>query len=314
MSEPSYSELELKTPMDLDYKKEARGLIGGKVLFDAPMRRFTSLRVGGPADTLIFPKDVSELRKVVLHAKKKGIPVFILGKGTDLIVRDGGIRGWVVSLTQGFKRIQSDGEVIEAEAGVTLQRLARYSAARRLAGVEAIFGIPGTVGGGLAMNAGAWGVEMKDVTLSVSFLNEDGEIVERSRPRLRFFYRKMDYPSSWIILKGRFQLKKGNKEEILERMKAYSERRRRTQPLNYPSAGSIFKNPQEGPAGKWIEETGLKGFRIGQAMVSDLHANFIINLGRATARDVVDVMEGVERRVREEKGITLTREVKVIGA
>ena len=164
------------------------------------------------------------------------------------------------------------------------------------------------------MNAGAWGVEIQDVTLSVSFLNEDGEIVERSRPRLRFSYRKMDYPSSWIILKGRFQLKRGDKEEILERMKAYSEMRQRTQPLNYPSAGSVFKNPQEGPAGKWIEEAGLKGFRIGQAMVSDLHANFIINLGRATARDVIDVMERVERRVQEEKGITLTREVKVIGA
>jgi len=299
--------------MERDYKKEALGLIGGKVLFDAPMRRFTSLRVGGPADSLLFPKDVNELRKVVLQAKKKGIPVFILGRGTDLIVRDRGIRGWVVSLTKGLKKIQSDGEVIEAEAGTTLRRLAQFSVQRELAGAEAFFGIPGTVGGGLATNAGAWGVEMKDVILSVSFLNEDGEIVERSRPRLRFSYRKLDFPSSWIILKGRFQLKKGKKGEILERMKSYSEMRRRTQPLDYPSAGSIFKNPEEGPAGKWIEEVGLKGFRIGQAMVSDLHANFIINLGKSTAREVIDVVEWVERRVQEEKGIRLTREVKVIG-
>ncbi len=299
--------------MERDYKKEAQGLIGGKVLFDAPMRRFTSLRVGGPADSLIFPEDVNELRKVVLQAKKKGIPVFILGRGTDLIVRDNGIRGWVVSLTQGLKKIRSDGEVIEAEAGTTLQRLVQFSVQRGLAGLEAFFGIPGTVGGGLAMNAGAWGVEMKNVTLSVSFLNEDGEIVERSRPRLRFSYRKLDFPASWIILKGRFQLKKGIKEEILERMRSYSEMRRRTQPLDYPSAGSIFKNPEEGPAGKWIEEAGLKGFRIGQAMVSDLHANFIINLGKTTAKEVIDVMEWVERRVQEEKGITLAREVKVIG-
>jgi UDP-N-acetylmuramate dehydrogenase len=269
--------------------------------------------VGGPAESLIFPKDVNELRKVVLQARKRGIPVFILGRGTDLIVRDKGIRGWVVSLTQGLKKIQSDGEVIEAEAGTTLQRLVQFSAQRELAGVEAIFGIPGTVGGGLAMNAGAWGVEMKDVTLSVSFLNEDGETVERSRPRLRFSYRKLEFPSSWIILKGRFQLKRGKKEEILERMKSYSEMRRRTQPLDYPSAGSIFKNPEQGPAGKWIEEAGLKGFRIGQAMVSDLHANFIINLGKTTAREVIEVMEWVERRVQEEKGITLAREVKVVG-
>jgi len=299
--------------MELDYKKEVRGLIGGKVLFDAPMRRFTSLRVGGPADSLIFPKDVNELRKVVLQARKKGIPIFILGRGTDLIVRDKGIRGWVVSLTQGLKKIESDGELIETEAGATLQRLVQFSAQRQLAGVEALIGIPGTVGGGLATNAGAWGVEMKDVVLSVSFLNEDGEIVERSRPRLRFSYRRLDFPSSWIILKGRFQLRRGRKEEILERLESYSERRRKTQPLDHPSACSIFKNPEQGPAGKWIEEAGLKGFRIGQAMVSDLHANFIVNLGKTTASEVIDVMEWVERRVREEKGIRLEREVKVVG-
>jgi UDP-N-acetylmuramate dehydrogenase len=299
--------------LDIDFKKEALGLIEGRVLFDASMRRFTSIRVGGPADSLIFPKDVNELRKVTLHAKRKGIPVVILGKGTNLIVRDKGIRGWVVSLTQGLKKIRSDGEVIEAEAGATLQRLVQFSARRGLAGVEAFFGIPGTVGGGLAMNAGAWGVEMKDVTLSVFFLNEDGEIVERSRPRLRFSYRRLDFPPSWIILKGRFQLKRREKEAILERMKSYAEMRRKTQPLDYPSAGSIFKNPQEGPAGKWIEEAGLKGFRIGKAKVSDLHANFIINLGKATAGEVIEVMEWVERKVEEEKGIALAREVKVIG-
>ncbi len=163
------------------------------------------------------------------------------------------------------------------------------------------------------MNAGAWGAEMKDVTLSVSFLNEDGEIVERSRPGLKFSYRKLEVPASWIILKGRFQLKRGKKEEILDRMKSYSERRRRTQPLDDPSAGSIFKNPKEGPAGKWIEEAGLKGFRMGQARVSDLHANFIINAGKAKAKEVIDLMEWVERRVREVKGISLEREVKVVG-
>ena len=299
--------------MERDYKKEAQGLIRGRVLFDAPMRRFTSLKVGGPADCLIFPGDVDELRKVILYAKKERIPIFILGKGTDLVVKDKGIRGWVVSLTQGMKKIQQDGEVIEAEAGTTLQRVVQFSARRGLAGLEAFFGIPGTVGGGLAMNAGAWGVEMKDVTLSVSFLSEDGEVVERSRPRLKFSYRRLDFPSSWIILKGRFQLKRGKKEEILERMKSYSEMRQRTQPLDSPNAGSIFKNPKEGPAGKWIEETGLKGFRMGQAMVSDLHANFIVNLGKATAGEVIDLMEWVKKKVYEEKGISLEREVKVVG-
>lgn len=299
--------------MERDYRKEAQGLIRGRVLVDAPMRRYTSMRVGGPADSLIFPEDVNELKKVVLYAGKKSIPVFILGKGTDLIVGDKGIRGWVISLTRGFKTVRSDGEVVEAEAGTTLQRLVRFSAQRGLTGLEPFWGIPGTVGGGLVMNAGAWGAEMKDVTLSVSFLNEEGEIVERSRPGLKFSYRKLEVPASWIILKGRFQLKRGKKEEILDRMKSYSERRRRTQPLDDPSAGSIFKNPKEGPAGKWIEEAGLKGFRMGQARVSDLHANFIINAGKAKAKEVIDLMEWVERRVREVKGISLEREVRVVG-
>jgi len=163
------------------------------------------------------------------------------------------------------------------------------------------------------MNAGAWDAELKDVLRSITLMKDDGEVVERSRPRLKFSYRRLDLPSSWIILKGRFQLKKGKKEEILERVKSYSEMRERTQPLDSPSAGSIFKNPKEGPAGKWIEEAGLKGFRMGQAMISDRHANFIINLGKATAGEVIDLMELVERKIYEKKGISLEREVKVVG-
>jgi UDP-N-acetylmuramate dehydrogenase len=299
--------------MERDFKKEIHGLTEGRVLFDAPMRRFTSMRIGGPAECLVFPKDVNELRKVVLHARKKRIPLFILGKGTNLIVGDRGIRGWVVSLTEGMKEINREGEVVEAGAGATLQRLVQFSVQRGLSGIEAFTGIPGTVGGGLAMNAGAWGLEMKDVLLSVSFLDEDGEVVERSRPRLKLGYRRLDFPSSWIILKGRFQLKRGSRKEALERISSFSERRRKSQPLDHPSAGSIFKNPPEGPAGRWIEEAGLKGFRIGQAMVSDLHANFIVNLGKARAGEVIDLIEWIERKVYQEKGVSLEREVKVIG-
>lgn len=288
-------------------------MIEGRVVFDAPMKRYTSLKVGGPAECLFFPKDVNELRKVIRHARRKRIPVFILGKGTNLIVRDGGIRGWVVSLTKGMRKIKMDEEVLEAEAGCSLQQLVRFSVQKELAGLEPFFGIPGTVGGGLAMNAGAWGAELKDVVQSVTLMKEDGEIVERPRSRLRFAYRDLVIPPSWIILKGRFSLKAGKKEEILERVKSFLETRKRTQPLDYPSAGSVFKNPEEGPAGKWIDETGLKGFRIGQAMVSDRHANFIINLGKTTAEEVLRLMEWVERRVYEEKGISLEREVKVVG-
>ena len=299
--------------MKRDYKKMALGLIKGRVFFDAPMRQFTSIKVGGPVDSLLFPKDGAELSKVVRYARRKEIPILILGKGTNLIVRDKGIRGWVINLTQGMRKVQLDGDVVEAEAGLSLQRLVQFSIQKSLTGLEPFFGIPGTVGGGLAMNAGAWGVELKDILLSITLMNEDGGVVERSRQKLKFSYRRLAIPPSWIILKGRFQLKKGRKEEILERVKSYSEMRKRTQPLDYPSAGSIFKNPAEGPAGKWIEETGLKGFRMGQAMVSDCHANFIINLGKATAQEVINLIEWVERKIYEEKGISLEREVRVVG-
>jgi len=299
--------------MKRDYKRWALGLIKGRVLFDAPMRQFTSMKVGGPADSLLFPRNVDELRKVVRYARRKKIPCLILGKGTNLVVRDKGVRGWVINLTQGMKKIHMDGEVVEAEAGLSLQSLVQFSIQKGHTGLEPFFGIPGTVGGGLTMNAGAWGAELKDVLLSITLMKEDGEIVERSRSKLRFSYRRLVLPPSWIILKGRFQLKKGKKEEILERVKSYSEIRKRTQPLDYPSAGSIFKNPKEGPAGKWIEEAGLKGFRIGQAMISDLHANFIINLGKAKAEEVIRLMEWVENKIYEEKGIFLEREVRVVG-
>jgi len=299
--------------MRRDYKKWAAGLITGRVLFDAPMRQFTSMKVGGPADSLLFPKDVDELRRAVRYARRKRIPLLILGNGTNLIVRDKGVRGWVISLAQEMKKIVVDGEMVEAEAGLLLQRLVQFSVRKGLTGLEPFFGIPGTVGGGLAMNAGAWGAELKDILLSMTLMKEDGEVVERPRSKLRFSYRGLLIPPSWIILKGRFRLKKGEKKEILERVKSYSEMRKKKQPLDYASAGSIFKNPKEGPAGKWIEEVGLKGFRIGQAMISDRHANFIINLGKAKAEEVICLMEIIEAKVYQEKGISLEREVKVVG-
>ncbi|OGP92574.1 MAG: UDP-N-acetylenolpyruvoylglucosamine reductase [Deltaproteobacteria bacterium RBG_16_47_11] len=299
--------------MKRDYQKWTSGLIKGKVLFDAPMRQFTSIKLGGPAECLLFPKDVNELKKVVCFARRKKIPFFILGKGTNLIVRDKGVRGWVINLTRGMKKVIMDGETVEAEAGLPLQRLVQFSIQKGLTGLEPFFGIPGTVGGGLAMNAGAWGAELKDVLLSMTLMKEGGEIIERPRSRLRFSYRGLALPPSWIILKGRFRLKEGRREEILERVKSYSEMRKRKQPLDSPSAGSVFKNPKEGPAGKWIEEVGLKGFRIGQAMVSDRHANFIINLGKAKAEEVIHLMEFIEKKIYEEKGISLEREVKVVG-
>ena len=300
--------------MTIDYRKEEiRRLIKGKVFFNVPMKQFTSMKVGGPVDVLLFPRNVGELKKVVRYARKKSIPITILGKGTNMIVRDKGIRGWMINLMQGLKKVRAEGEVVEAEAGVSLQRLVQFSVQKGLTGFEPFYGIPGTVGGGLSMNAGAWGSELKDILLSMTLMKENGDIIERPRSRLRFSYRGLALPSKWVILKGRFQLKKGKKKEMVERIKSYSEQRREKQPLDYPSAGSIFKNPAGGGAGRWIEDAGLKGYRIGQAMVSERHANFIINLGNATATEVIHLMEWVEKKVSEEKGVALEREVKVVG-
>ena len=296
-----------------DYQKAAQGLIQGKVLFNAPLKRYTSMKVGGPADALFFPATVDELKTLVHRAREKSIPLLILGKGTNLIVKDHGVRGWTISLARGLRKIKTNGDRADAEAGALLQRLVQCSAQKSLTGFEPFTGIPGTVGGGLAMNAGAWGSELKDLTLSVTVMEEDGNIVERPRSTLPFSYRGLVLPPGSIILKARFQLKRGDQEVIRERIESYSERRKRTQPLDHPSAGSIFKNPQGVRAGKVIDETGLKGFRIGQAMISELHGNFIINLGQATAEDVIQLMEWVEKKVYEKKGISLEREVRVVG-
>jgi UDP-N-acetylmuramate dehydrogenase len=292
------------------------GAFRGRALFDVPLSRFTSMRVGGPADVLLFPQDRDDLRNALGWAKKSGIPILILGRGTNLIVLDGGFRGWVISLARGFRKVTfggESGEVAEAEAGASLRRLVQLVSRRGLSGFEPFIGIPGTVGGGLAMNAGAWGSEIRDRLETAVLLTGEGDVVEKNREELDFGYRRLMLPPSWVILSGRFRLTPGDPEEIRRKIEGYAARRRETQPLEYPSAGSVFKNPPEGPAGKWIEAVGLKGFRMGQAMVSDRHANFIVNLGGARADEILRLMERVEDTVREKKGISLEREVKVVG-
>ena len=297
----------------MDDRKKIQGLIKGRVLFNPPMKKFTSMRVGGPVDALFYPRNIHELRRLIRVAREASILTMVLGRGTNLIVRDRGIRGWMISLSDGWKRIRARGEIVEAEAGVPLQRLVRFCTQAGLTGAEPFEGIPGTVGGGLLMNAGAWGAALGDIVRSVTWMTGDGELTERIRSKLRFSYRKLALPRGAIILKACFQLKRGRREEILERVRSYSEMRRRSQPLHAPSAGCIFKNSKEGPAGMWIEAVGLKGYREGQAMVSDRHANYILNLGNAKAEEILRVMEHVERRVYEEKGISLEREVRVVG-
>lgn len=295
------------------YKEAALKITKGKMILDAPMKNYTSMKVGGVSDVLFFPKDIEELKTLIKHSQRLKIPFFILGNGTNIIVRDNGIPGWVINLSQGLKKIEIIGEEIEAEAGLSLKKLIRASVKKELTGLEPLVGIPATVGGAIMMNAGAWGVEIKDLITSVHFMRTNGEIFEKYREELKFTYRRLNIPDKWIIIKGRFRLKRGKRESIIENLKFYLEMRERMQPWTFPSAGSIFKNPKEVSAGKLIEELGFKGFRLGDAMISNIHANFIVNIGKAKAKDIIDLIELVEKKVYRERGILLQREVRVVG-
>jgi UDP-N-acetylmuramate dehydrogenase len=300
-----------------EWRKRLRSLATGKVLFDECMDRHTSIGVGGQADALVFPESVAELGKLVAVMRAESIPVFFVGNGTNLIVRDEGFRGVIIS-TKGLRavRIEARGEdraAILAEAGASLAEVVAVAAREALAGMEFCAGIPGSVGGGIRMNAGAYGSELKDVIESVSLLNGEGNIKSCGREALQFQYRNLALPEGSCVAGGVFVLARGSREAVEGRIRDILRTRTGKHPLEYRNAGSVFKNPKGMPAGKIIEEAGLKGARIGGAQVSEKHGNFIVNLGSATARDIIGLIELVQQKVLEAKGIALEPEVKIIG-
>ncbi|HIC92161.1 MAG TPA: UDP-N-acetylmuramate dehydrogenase [Syntrophaceae bacterium] len=304
--------------MDLSLKKELLSICSGKVFFDEPMRNYTSLKVGGKADVIVHPKDVQDLRCILNFLKNRRMPYYILGRGTNLLVKDGGIRGVVIHLGEGFKDIHQTKEngnkvFISAGTGVLLRDLLAYSVKNGLSGLEFAAGIPGAVGGALAMNAGTKYGCMEDVTYSIAVMNQWGKTINHEKRDLEFSYRKLKLRDGDIILEGIFELKRAPKEEIRHKIGLYISDKRRSQPLSLASCGCIFKNPKGYYAGQLIEDVGLKGYRIGGAMVSNVHANFIVNVGEAKARDILDLMALIGKRVKEEKGIELESEVKIIG-
>ncbi len=300
-----------------NWKKELRNLAKGKVLFDEGMDRHTSIGVGGRADALAFPESAAELGRLVAFLRAEGVPVFFVGNGTNLIVRDGGVRGAVVS-TKGLRsvRVENRGEhraALHAEAGASLAEVVTLAAREGLTGLEFCAGIPGSVGGGIRMNAGAWGSEMKDVLESVDWLNGGGNRVSRQRAALHFEYRSLALPEGACILGGVFDLARGDRGTVEGRIREILKTRSGKHPLQYRSAGSIFKNPKGTPAGRIIDEAGLKGLTLGGARVSEMHGNFIVNLGGATARDIIGLIERVREAVRDRRGIDLEPEVQIIG-
>jgi len=294
-------------------KTVMRDALGGSVFFDVPMRLHTSLRIGGPADAVVFPQDERDLENVMNLVRERDISYMVMGKGTNILIRDQGIRGLVVNLSSGFRKISATAESIRAGAGALLNDMIGYGARKGLSGLASLCGIPGTVGGGLAMNAGAWGTEVRKRTETIVVMNADGRTRELSKKDLAFDYRKLQLPEGTIIVEGTFLMEREKREKIDEEIAFYHRKRRDTQPLQFPSAGSIFKNPRGVSAGQIIEELGLKGRRVGGAEISGMHGNFIINTGGAAASDVLKLIDLIQERVSRERGISLEPEVRVVG-
>lgn len=295
--------------------------IKGEVKKNEPLSRHTSFGIGGPADVLAYPADRRDLAALLQEIKRQGQKYFILGGGTNLLVRDGGFRGVVISLhrmdtikiEREYRSVGGSFSVISAEAGAPLPRLHAFAVEQGLTGLEFATGIPGTIGGAVFMNAGTAGGEIGDIVESVTLISPQGELITRARDELGFGYRTSNVPEGHLVVEARIILRRDDKEKIKARVKELQEKRKQRQPAGAASAGSVFKNPHEEGAGKLIETADLKGRRIGDAQISEKHANFIVNLGNAKAKDVLELMEIVRKTVLETHGVRLEPEIKIIG-
>lgn len=284
----------------------------GRLLLDAPMARYTSWRVGGRADRLYLPGGVADLQ-AFLRALPHGEPLYFVGLGSNLLVRDGGVRGTVVLMRDALTELRFEGARVYAEAGVTCAKLAKFAAREHLHGAEFLAGVPGTVGGALAMNAGCHGGETWDIVQRATTIDRHGHLHERSQVEVEVGYRHVALPGEEWFVAAWFQLQPGAASEAEEKIKALLAKRLATQPLQLPNAGSTFRNPEGDYAARLIEACGLKGCQIGGAQVSEKHANFIVNLGAASAADIENLMTHVHDTVFSQQGVALQREVKMIG-
>lgn len=287
----------------------------GELRIGEPLARYTTYRIGGPADLLAVPSTEEDVEAVLVKAKELGLPVTVIGSGSNLLVSDRGIRGVVIRLGRSLGRIRFEGDRAVAEAGASLPRLAKMAADRGLAGLEWGGGVPGTVGGAVAMNAGAHGGETSRLLKRVDVLDRSGRRLVLTPGEMEFAYRRCGRVrrDGLVVVGAEFQLEEGDPTEILARMKSFADRRRRTQPLGMPSSGSVFKNPPGDHAGRLIEAAQLKGTRIGGAQISTVHGNFIVNTGGARAEDVYRLIRLAQARVYEEFGVKLELEVELLG-
>lgn len=285
-----------------------------RILENEPMSAHTTFRIGGAARLYTVPQSTEEIKESIRLAKEEGLPYILIGKGSNVLFPDEGYNGVVIEIGSGMEKMDFPDEYrIRAQAGVSLSTLAGAAARHSLTGLEFASGIPGTLGGAVTMNAGAYGGEIRDCIVSATVLDESGEEREFSKEQLQLGYRSsIIQEKGYIVLSAVFELEKGDKEKILAKMRELNTRRREKQPLEFASAGSTFKRPEGHFAGKLIEDSGMKGYRSGDAQVSEKHCGFVINRGNATSLDVQNVIRDVQKRVYETSGILLEPEVKII--
>lgn len=284
------------------------------VKLQEPMKKHTTFRIGGPADYYLCPHSTKELQAVLQICRQEELPFFILGNGSNLLVSDQGYRGAVIQLWKNMSEIEREGTRICAQAGALLSKIAAAAFEDGLTGMEFAAGIPGTLGGAVVMNAGAYGGEMKDILKEVRVMDQEGTILTLSAEELELGYRtSIVKKKGYIVLSADLELAPGNREEIKAKMEDLKERRVSKQPLELPSAGSTFKRPEGYFAGKLIMDAGLRGFTVGGAQVSEKHCGFVVNKGDATAEDVVTLIREVQRQVKDRFGVELETEVKFLG-
>ena len=288
-----------------------------KVKFNEPMSKHTTIKIGGVADALVIPSTVDDIICTLRFAKMNNIPVTVIGNGSKLLVTDKGIRGIVIKIGSKFNKfkVYDDDDTITVGAGMSMPRLSRLTMKEGLSGFEFACGIPGVIGGGVRMNAGAYGSEMSDILIRTTYIDENLElkVLEHSEHNFAYRYSIFKEHPSHVIVSAEFKLERKSPEEIMEKITQNTMARKEKQPLEYPNAGSTFKRPEGFFVGTMIEELGLKGYRIGDAEVSTKHAGFIVNRGKATASDVISLIEYIKEKVLEKYGVKLENEIIVLG-
>ncbi len=300
--------------MSVDQLKEFIAHNGFDYIFDVPMKNYTTLKIGGKADIIVQPRSADELEQLILKAKQYTSPIYFMGNGSNILVKDNGVRGMIIKFGANMASTEIDGNIISAGAGISMAHLASIAAENSLAGFEFASGIPGTLGGGIVMNAGAYKGEMGDVVIEATALCGDSSVAVLKKEDLDFSYRHSCFTgSNMLVLSAKLLLQKGNKEEIKSRIRELAQKRRTTQPLEYPSAGSAFKRPASGYAAAMIDSCGLKGYCVGDAQVSEKHAGFVVNKGNATARDVIELLTYIQKTVKENFNTVLEPEIIIMG-